>query len=140
MSTNLAGLTHNSTFNSTTGVLTGVAGPNGAVFDIPLSTLNAFRGTLSLAGCLRRGPTPCDGVVNVTGTGTFAQDFAFPTADNIPGLPNLLFNFVSATGVEWGEGGILMRRSSRPTRLARTTGPIPLSAPWLSTASRLRRS
>jgi hypothetical protein len=123
MSTNLAGLTHNSTFNATTGVLTGVAGPNGAVFDIPLSTLNAFRGTLSLAGCLAAA-TPCDGVVNVTGT--FAQDFAFPTADNIPGLPNLLFNFVSATGVEWGEGGDFDASILAPDAVGSNNGSDPL--------------
>ncbi len=98
-----ATLTPNSTFNATTGVLTGVAGPNGSVFSIPLTTLNSFTGTLSLAGCLALA-TPCDFVINVTGVGTFAQAFSFPTADNIPGLPNGLFNFGSGiTGVEWGK-------------------------------------
>ena len=123
-SSTLSTLAANSTFNSTTGVLNGVAGPNGAVFSIPLSTLNGFTGTLSLGGCLALS-TPCDAVINVTGTGSFAQAFAFPTADQQPGLPNILFNFVSASGVAYGaqyfEASILA-----PFAVASNNGTNPL--------------
>jgi hypothetical protein len=55
---------------------------------------------LSLTGCLALS-TPCD--ADVTGTGTFAQGFSFPTALQNTGLPNVIFNFESGiTGVAWG--------------------------------------
>jgi PEP-CTERM motif len=123
MSTNLAGLASTSTFSG--GVLNGVKGPNGAVFDIPLSTLNAFTGTLHLGGCLA-GPTPCDAVINVTGTGTFVQAFKFPVTADIPGLENVLFNFESATGVEWGNPGNFDASILAPDAVGSNNGSAPL--------------
>jgi choice-of-anchor A domain-containing protein len=98
--TGLAGLLPTSTVTgSVNPVFNGVANANGvAVFSIDLTTLNSLTGTLSLAGCLALA-TPCDAVVDVTGTGAFTQHFAFPASSQIPGLPNLIFNFENATTV-----------------------------------------
>jgi choice-of-anchor A domain-containing protein len=105
LSSTFAGLTANSTFNPTTGVFTGVAGPNGAVFSIPLSTLNAFTGTLtasSFAGCLASA-TPCKAIIDVTGPGTFTQAFNYAVG---AGQTNVIWNFedasaVNITGSSW---------------------------------------
>jgi hypothetical protein len=89
LSSNLAGLTPNSTLTGTT--FTGVAGPNGAVFSVPLSTVNGLSGTLSFAGCLALA-TPCDAVIDVTGAGTLNNPaLAFPLV--AAGFPNIIVNF-----------------------------------------------
>ncbi|HUC73091.1 MAG TPA: collagen-binding domain-containing protein [Stellaceae bacterium] len=102
MSTNLAGLTANSTFDPTTGALKGVAGPNGAVFSIPLSVLESFDGAFSLAGCLSSNNPggPCTAVIDVTGAGTLAQRFQFPTSSLAHGLPNIIVNFDNAVTLD----------------------------------------
>lgn len=95
LSTSLAGLTSLSTLSGST--FTGVANANGvAVFNITLSQLNALTGTLGFAGCLA-GPTPCDAVINVTGTGTFTQGFNYGAL--LAGQSNLIWNFEDASGV-----------------------------------------
>ena len=101
LSNNLALLPPTYTVTSTT--FNGIPNADGvAVLTVPLSTLNGLTGTLSLTGCLALS-TPCDAVVDVTGTGTFAQGFSFPTALQNTGLPNVIFNFGSGiTGVAWG--------------------------------------
>jgi PEP-CTERM motif len=60
-----------------------------------LSVLNSATslslGTITgpTTSCLAASP-PCDGVINVTGSGTFTQGFAFPSSS----LENMLVNFV----------------------------------------------
>lgn len=102
-STSLGLLSSPSTVTGTVNpVFDGIVNSAGqAVFNLTLAELNGLSGTLSLQGCLAAA-TPCDAVINVTGTGSFAQAFAFPTADQQPGLPNILFNFVNASGVAFG--------------------------------------
>jgi putative adhesin len=102
MSAHLASLTANSTFNPNTGVLTGVAGANGAVFDIALSQLQNFKGTLSLEGCLAATNPggPCAAVIDVTGAGTLKQGFQFPTSSMVDGLPNVIVNFDDDVAVD----------------------------------------
>jgi PEP-CTERM motif len=98
LSSNLAGLTPNSTLTGTT--FTGVAGPNGAVFSVPLSTLSALTGTLSFAGCLALA-TPCDAVIDVTGAGTLDNAaLAFPLV--AAGFPNIIVNFDDDVTVDVG--------------------------------------
>ncbi|HEY3908588.1 MAG TPA: collagen-binding domain-containing protein [Stellaceae bacterium] len=101
VSNNLAGLTANSSLVGNTFTPGTAVGPTTpAVFNLTLAQLNALSGTVTFGGCIGAGT--CDTVIDVTGTGTFTQGFSFPTADNIPGLPNVIFNFENATGVEWG--------------------------------------
>jgi PEP-CTERM motif len=99
VSNNLAGLGPNSSLVGNT-FTPGNAAGTPAVFDLTLAQLNALTGGVTFGGCIGAGT--CDTVINVIGTGTFTQGFSFPVGDNIPGLPNLIFNFVGATGVEWG--------------------------------------
>jgi hypothetical protein len=90
VSSNLAGLSANSSLTGNT--LQGVAGANGAVFKVSLSTLNTLTGPLILGGCLAL-PIPCDALIDVTGTGTLTQNFQFPTASQGTGLKNVVVNF-----------------------------------------------
>ncbi len=99
VSNNLAGLGPNSSLVGNT-FTPGNAAGTPAVFNLTLAQLNALTGGVTFGGCIGAGT--CDTVINVTGTGTFTQGFMFPGGDNIPGLPNVIFNFVGATGVEWG--------------------------------------
>ena len=97
-SANLAGLAPSSTLVGDT--FTGVPNANGvAVFTVPLSTLNSLTGTLVFAGCLApTNPTPCDAVINVTGSGTFTQGFNYGALTSAQS--NLIWNFESGiTGV-----------------------------------------
>ncbi|MGH7116200.1 MAG: collagen-binding domain-containing protein [Stellaceae bacterium] len=130
-STGLAGLTANSTFSAagefTPGASVGPGTP--AIFDVTLAQLNAFAGTLSFEGCLAGAaaatPTPCDAVINVIGSGPFAQNFTFPTPLQNTGLPNVIFNFENASSVKWGlhyfDASILA-----PFAVAGTNGSGPL--------------
>lgn len=101
VSNNLAGLTANSSLVGNTftpGVSAGPTTP--AIFKLTLAQLNALTGAVTFGGCIGAGT--CDTAIDVTGTGTFTQGFSFPVGDNVPGLPNVIFNFENATGVEWG--------------------------------------
>ncbi|MGH7047000.1 MAG: collagen-binding domain-containing protein [Stellaceae bacterium] len=100
LSTGLAGLSSPSSVSGST--FTGVANANGvAVFNLTLAQLNALSGTLSFGGCLAATNPggPCDGVINVTGTGTLSQGFAFPLSTV---FPNLIVNFSSGVTVDVG--------------------------------------
>ena len=126
VSSHLGTLAANSTLSGNT--FTGVAGPNGAVFDVPLATLNTL-GNLTFAGCLAAA-TPCDAVINVVGAGTLNNpSLVFPAG----GHPNIIVNFDNDVTVDVGNFG--RRRSS--TRWVRCRPS--LTSPAMSSPRTLRR-
>jgi choice-of-anchor A domain-containing protein len=123
-SSSLASRTENSTFTPMGEFMPGASVGAGipAVFDVTLAQLQALGSStiLSFAGCLAAtAATPCDAVINVTGSGTLNQAFLYGFTK---AQPNLIWNFENATDLEinnqWG-ASILA-----PDALVHTTAPI----------------
>jgi choice-of-anchor A domain-containing protein len=120
LSANLAGLSSPSSLSGNT--FNGVANADGvAVFNITLAQLNAITGTLSFTGCLA-GPTPCDAVINVSGTGTFDQNFSYGALT--AAQQNLIWNFESATAVDIDSMWYASIIDTAPNAVVNNTAPI----------------
>ncbi len=93
-STTLAALAPNSTFDRSTGKFTAIPVGGLAVWDLTAADLAGQPGAvLSFSGLSASDA----GVVNVTGD--FKSKAPFNAAFDIPGLPNVIFNFEDATSV-----------------------------------------